>query len=108
MGDIARAVSAPSTALAPRRASRPPAACNPNRWDRTGTPAAAAAKSAACNREGPPSRAGAPQKQLFHFPLQLRERRLERLRSRIDDHFALRTQLVEPEAHCLPDPSLDP
>ena len=55
--------------------------------------------------QGALTRAAAAQKQLFHFPLDFREGSIQRAASGIDDDFALWTQLIEPEAHGLADPS---
>lgn len=52
-------------------------------------------------------RARATQEQLFHFPLDHLKGRIEHLASGIDDDFALWTQLVEPEAYGLANPSFN-
>ena len=60
-----------------------------------------------CKRVARRSRARATQQQLFHFPFDLREGRIQHTASWIDDDFALWTQLIEPEADRLADPSFN-
>jgi hypothetical protein len=52
-------------------------------------------------------RARATQEKLFHFPLDYGEGRIQHLASGIDDDFALWTQLIEPEADGLANPSFN-
>jgi hypothetical protein len=107
MDDSAPRASAPSRDHAPGHTARLLGARIPSRWDSSGRLGEGGEKAPIYKGEARRLRARATQQQLFHFPFDLREGRVERPASRIDDDFALWIQLIEPEADSLADPSLN-
>jgi len=107
MDDSAPGVSIPSRDPVPRRTARPLPARIPNTWDNTGRQGGGWEKSPIYKRAVRRLRGCAPQKQLFHFPFDLREGRIEHPASWIDNNFALWIQQAEPEADGLTDPPLN-
>lgn len=107
MGDNAPAASAPAKDLAQRHTAPPLHERSPNRLDNSGKRAAKKGKPPICKREVRRSRLRAAPKQIFHFPFDFREGRIQRPASWIDDNFALWTQLIEPQADGLADPSFN-
>lgn len=107
MDDSVPVVSIPSRDPGRRHTVPRPRARIQSRLDDNGRQGEEWEKSPIYKGEARRLRAGAPQKQLFHFPLDLREWSFQRPASWIDDDFALWTQLAKPEADGLADPTFD-
>jgi hypothetical protein len=97
----------PSTFPLRRRSARWPGACNPSRSAGSGRRRVARGRHQSCIRGVLALRSIASLKELFHFPLQLRERSIEGFAAWIDDYGPLWAQTIEGKPYGFPDSPLD-